>query len=360
MERFQLSLARELTARGHALAVYALRGDGALRHEFAAVCGRAEVLPPAARGPVGLWWPTPLTMALRAFRADVVHAVSGVWLATARAAECAAGTAMVQAQHGREPRLGARERLVLRLASRRTHAVVAVSDEVAQEAARVAPFAPAPELIANGLPLPALRHGVERSARGHWCIPQDAFVVGCLARFDAVKNLPLLLRGVAALHAARPALNTHLLLAGDGAERVALQQLAQQLGIGSRVHMPGMVSDPGAVLSVFDVCVLTSTTEGTPMSLIEAMALGVPVAASAVGGIPALLEAGAAGRLFPSQDEAGLVQALLSVADDTTGTASRIARARSFVEQTFEIGAVASRYEAVYERALQRCRAARA
>lgn len=357
MERFQLSLARELTARGHAVAVFALRGDGVLRSEFAACCDRADVLPPAAGGLPGLWWPTPLKAALRAFRADVVHSVSGVWLASSRAAQSADRTAMVQAQHGREPRLGPRERLVLRLASRRTHAVVAVSEEVAWEVAHLAPAAPTPVLIANGLPLPAFRHGVDRSARAAWSLPPDAFVIGCLARFDAVKNLPLLLRGVAALHTARPELNTHLLLAGDGAEREALERLTHELGIAARVRMPGMVANPGAVLSVLDVCVLTSTTEGTPMSLIEAMALGVPVAASAVGGIPALFEHGASGRLFPSMDEAGLMQALQSVAEGDADTASRVTRARAFVEQTFEIGAVASRYEAVYAEAMQAARA---
>lgn len=266
---------------------------------------------------------------------------------------------MVQAQHGKEPRLGARERFVLGLASRRTHAVVAVSDEVAREAAQVAPFAPEPVLIANGLPLAAPRHSVERASRARWSIPQDAFVIGCLARFDAVKNLPLLLRGLAALHERRPGLNAHLLLAGDGAERASLEHLAHQLGVASRVHMAGMVSDPGAILAVLDVCVLTSTTEGTPMSLIEAMALGVPVAASAVGGIPALFEHGASGRLFPSQDEAALVQALESVADDEAGTAVRVSRARTFVEQTFEIGAVTSRYEDVYRRAMRYARRSR-
>lgn len=357
MERFQLSLAQRLTELGCFVNVVSLRGGGALRAAFEAVgATTGEVVEPRG-GHLSLISPNALAAHLRAQRADVVHSVSGVWLPSARAARLAGNLGLVQAQHGREPRRGWRDRLVLWLASRDTHELVAVSHEVIGDTLALSGARSiATQLIANGLPLPRPRETVDREARDGWGLPRDSFVVGCLARFDAVKNIPLLVRAVAALHARRPDLNVHLVLAGDGAEMGTVRAEVARTRLEGRVHLPGMIADPTALLRVVDACVLASSTEGTPMSLIEAMALGVPVLATKVGGIPELLAQGKAGRLVVPDDEAALGLGLAQLHDDAQVTRALAQAARIRVEQVYDINAVADRYIDCYERAIRAAR----
>jgi len=128
-------------------------------------------------------------------------------------------------------------------------------------------------------PLPAL---AAREIRGELGIPDDAFVVGCIARLAPVKDHATLLRAVQLVAAKWPRL--HLLLVGDGESRRELESLATQLGIGDRVHFAGFRANEPNLHHLFDVSALTSLSEGFPNSLVEAMAAGRPVIATAVGG----------------------------------------------------------------------------
>ncbi len=109
-------------------------------------------------------------------------------------------------------------------------------------------------------------------------------VVGTVAALRAEKNLPRLLRAFASL--AQPA---RLVIVGDGPERAALQQLAQSFGLQAQVRFAGHIDDPAAMYAGFDVFALSSDTEQMPLSVIEAMAAGLPVAATDVGDVRAML-----------------------------------------------------------------------
>ena len=133
--------------------------------------------------------------------------------------------------------------------------------------------------IANGIDLERFT-----AARTQHRAANTPPVVGTVAALRAEKNLPRLLRAFAAV--AQPA---RLVIAGDGPERPALEQLAQSLGVQERVQFAGHIDNPAPIYAAFDVFALSSDTEQMPLSVIEAMAAGLPVATTDVGDVRAML-----------------------------------------------------------------------
>lgn len=167
--------------------------------------------------------------------------------------------------------------------------------------------------------------------------------VGTLAGLRKVKNLTALVRAFAFLDD-----KWQLVIAGEGPERAAIQAEAERLGIEDRVHLPGFVSDPANVAGLFDVFALSSASEQFPISLVEAMAAGLPVAAPSVGDVAAMVAAENRPFIVAAGDERGLRRALTALADDpalrrTIGEANR-ARAR----KSYDEAAMIERYKALY------------
>jgi glycosyltransferase involved in cell wall biosynthesis len=125
--------------------------------------------------------------------------------------------------------------------------------------------------------------------------------VGTVARLVAVKDLGLLLDAVALLRKEAPDL--HAVIVGDGPERRRLEYRAMDQGLSERVSFLGQIPGVWSVLPRLDVFVLTSEYEGIPISVLEAMATGVPVVATAVGGLPEAVEDGVTGFLVKRQDD---------------------------------------------------------
>ena len=119
-------------------------------------------------------------------------------------------------------------------------------------------------------------------ARARWRVAQDAFWVGCVARLEPVKNLPCLVRAAAALATALPGLRVSIF--GTGSQDRALRDLIRALGAQSIVTLEGFDNDMAGTMAAFDCFVLSSLHEGLPMSLLEAMALGVRSSAAGWAG----------------------------------------------------------------------------
>lgn len=138
-------------------------------------------------------------------------------------------------------------------------------------------------VIHNGVepPVPRRPHGSLRATLG---IPADAPVAGAVARLARQKRLDRLLRAVAKIA------DAHCVLAGDGEERSALEAVAAELGIASRVHFLGHRQDTGDVLDALDVFVVSSDREGLSNAMLEALACGVPVVSTRVSGADDALE----------------------------------------------------------------------
>ncbi|HEX5328265.1 MAG TPA: glycosyltransferase, partial [Acetobacteraceae bacterium] len=160
-------------------------------------------------------------------------------------------------------------------------------------------------------------------------------VIGAVSALRPEKNFPRLLR---AFHIATEQTAARLLVVGDGPERPGLERLASQLGLGDRVRFTGHVADPAPLYAGFDVFAVSSDTEQMPISVLEAMAAGLPVAGTDVGDIRAMLAADNAPLVGPL-DDAALARSLLALLGDASlrrriGAANRARAARDYDQET--------------------------
>jgi glycosyltransferase involved in cell wall biosynthesis len=233
------------------------------------------------------------------------------------------------------------ERLQVR-AFRRFDAVVAVSRPLAnlleakgtpRQRIHVVPNAWAPQASGAG-------RAEARQALG---AREDRCLIGWVGRFGREKGPDVLVRTMALLE------DTNLVAAmvGDGPERSGCRALAARLGLDERIAWPGAVPDAGRLFAAFDVFVLSSRTEGTPIVLFEAIAAGVPVVASRVGGVPDVVGDHEA-LLVPADDPAALAAALRAVVADPDAARTRADAARRRLAGSFALDPWLDRYESVY------------
>ncbi len=169
------------------------------------------------------------------------------------------------------------------------------------------------------------------------------FWLGTLAGLRPVKNLPRLIRAFAALPE-----EWQLVIIGEGPEHDAIREQAMALDIGHRVHLPGFVAKPAAVIGLFDLFALSSDSEQFPLSVIEAMAAGLAVAAPAVGDIAAMVAPDNAPYIVPPGSDDALAAALTALASDPAlrrriGEANR-ARARAEYDEAAMLAAYRQAY----------------
>lgn len=174
------------------------------------------------------------------------------------------------------------------------------------------------------------------------------FWVGTLAGLRPVKRLPDLVAAFAQLPP-----EWHLVICGEGPERAAILAAAEALGIAARVHLPGNV-DPARVVGLFDIFALSSASEQFPLSVVEAMAAGLPVASTGVGDIRAILAPANAALLTPPGDPPALGEALAALAADPALRAALGEANRARAKGEFDIAAMCAAYESVYSRAMGR------
>jgi glycosyltransferase involved in cell wall biosynthesis len=238
-----------------------------------------------------------------------------------------------------------------RLAGRLVDAFVAVSPETAEVARKRNEVAESKlRVITNGIDLdrfvpdPAARDAT-RAALG---IDRSAWVVGTVGRLAVEKNQSLLLRAIAPLFGR----GGHILLIGDGPLAESLAALASELRIERHVHLLGARSDVAALLNALDVFALSSSTEGLPLVIPEAMATGLPVVSTAVGGIATVVEEGRTGFLVPTGDEALLRTKLAALHRDRELGRACGARGRSAVIARYAADRMRREYRDLYERIL--------
>ena len=171
-----------------------------------------------------------------------------------------------------------------------------------------------------------------------------------LGRLEEQKGHDVLLAALAEV--SRRGLQFTLAIAGDGSRRARLEAEARSLGLGGRVHFLGPVEEPGALLTAADAVLLPSRWEGLPLDLLEALVRGRPTVASAVGGIPEVVESGVHGELVSPGDVAALADALERL-HRKPDRALRLGRAGAErVRATYTWTAVVERFESVYDEVL--------
>jgi len=200
------------------------------------------------------------------------------------------------------------------------------------------------KFLANGIgPLPAPTHDV----RAELGIPAAAPVIGTVGVMRAQKALEVLLAATRLLAPELPALR--VLVAGDGPERPRLERLLEAWGLERSVTLLGVRRDIADVLAALDVAVCCSDFEGSPLSVMEYMAAAKPVVATAVGGVPDLLEQGVHGLLVSPRDPRALADAVAALLADPTRAARMGALGRERQAREFTLDAMVARVERVYE-----------
>jgi sugar transferase (PEP-CTERM/EpsH1 system associated) len=197
--------------------------------------------------------------------------------------------------------------------------------------------------ITNGVDTDMYRPGAGAAARAEVGADPGAFVVGVVGRLDPIKDHLTLLAAHQRLRVTLP--GSMLLVVGDGPERHRLMASASQ-----GVRFLGNRSDIPDLLRAMDVFVLPSINEGISNTILEAMASGVPVVASRVGGNPELVEDGTTGKLFPVGDIDSLTDALRAYASSPELVARHGAQGRRRAEDNFSIAAMVMAYRSVWDR----------
>lgn len=227
----------------------------------------------------------------------------------------------------------------------RMDAVVAVSRPLGQELRRAGIDEERLHVVPNAwsrqVPL------LERSrARQELGLPPEEFVVGWVGRLSPEKGPDVLVRCAAEVEG-----DVVFSILGDGPERELLEDLAHRLGVRHRVRFHGRVPDAAALYRAFDAFALSSRTEGTPVSLFEAIDASVPVVATRVGGVPDVVGPEEAQVVRP-EDPLALAEALGRIRRDPTDAEARARRARRRLETEFSPGPWVDRYENIYRAAM--------
>jgi len=209
-------------------------------------------------------------------------------------------------------------------------------------------------LVASGVDLDEVRAAGARavpSLRALAGLPEDAEVIGTVASLAPHKNHALLLEAAPAVIAGRP--RAHFVWLGEGECRATLERRRAALGLDTRVHLLGFHPEARALMRQFDLFALSSYLEGLCTSLLDAQVLGVPIVATAVGGVPEVVADGETGRLVHGLEPAPLARALVESLAQPERGAAWADRARRTVE-AFGIARTAERTLEVYREALER------
>ncbi len=239
------------------------------------------------------------------------------------------------------------------LYNRSVAAVVAISDEVRRRLVDAGVRRERITVIRSGVEPPAGLPGPagRALARARFGIGEE-LAIGIVAALERRKGHDVLLRALAELDA--KSLPWRCLACGGGSQREPLERLAAELGVMERVRFLGEQPQVADVLAALDVFVMPSRHEGLGVAVLEAMATGLPVVASAVGGIPEALEPGRTGLLVPPDDPVALAAALGELARDRERAQQMGKAGRERVLAEFSMEALTERYERLYDQVCER------
>lgn len=300
---------------------------------------------------------------LRRLQPAIVHSRNLAALEMQPAAWAARVPVRIHGEHGRDVEdldgTSRRHQRIRRLYAPFVHRHVALSQDLAGYLTDRVGIAPVRvRQIYNGVdvrrfhpsadgPLPI--YGCPFSAPDHW-------LVGTVGRMQTVKHQTLLARAFVLALREQPALRARLrlVMVGDGPLRAQAQALLGEAGLADLAWLPGERSDMPTVMRGLHAFVLPSLAEGVSNTILEAMATGLPVLATAVGGNAELVQHGQTGLVVPSDDVAAMAQALCKLAQQPQQAAGMGAAGRAAVDARFSLQAMVAAYHALYVEHLQR------
>ncbi|HYT94639.1 MAG TPA: glycosyltransferase [Gemmataceae bacterium] len=243
---------------------------------------------------------------------------------------------VIHTRHGQKARNSRRQVFLARVAARLADRVVCVSDDAATLTAREGV---SPKRICT------IRNGIDL-ARFAYTGPSAGGPVVIVARLSPEKDVANLVRATAI--AVRDAPSFRLEIAGDGVCMLDLKRLTAELGLQDQVRFLGEVREVPALLGRASLFALSSVEEGISLTLLEAMARGLPVVATRIGGNPEVVAEGQTGLIVPARDPAALAQALRRLQRDADLGRQMGLAGRQRVEQHFDVRRMVAAYESLY------------
>jgi len=174
----------------------------------------------------------------------------------------------------------------------------------------------------------------------------DSQIVGISGGLKPVKNHKLFLKAAAEVSKKIP--DVKFVITGEGSEKEKLKILSSKLGLNDKIVFTGFVDDIYSVMAAFDIFILTSFSEGQPVIILEAMALGKPVIATAVGGVPELIKNGENGILVPSDDVRSLSVSIIDLLQNEHKRKKIALAGRKMVEDNYNIKQMVNQLERLY------------
>jgi glycosyltransferase involved in cell wall biosynthesis len=239
---------------------------------------------------------------------------------------------------------GTADRFVLRKYAR----IVAVSSEVKERLLKAGVRDAKIRLVQNGIdlrPFDAASPSLRDDARS-----ERMLIVGLVGRLSKEKGIDIFLRAAARVLANFP--NTRFVVVGDGPDKDALQALSDELNIRDSVSLLGRRDDMPSVYASLDVMVSSSRQEGLPIAVLEGMASGLPLVATAVGEVPSVVLDGRTGVLLPAEDVGLLARGIESLLGDASKRNRFGAAGRKLIEEQFSAERMTVDYLRVYEEAI--------
>lgn len=341
-ERVAVDLAASQVKKGHRVHAISLapKPDGVLARDFEARGVTIHTVPKGAGVD-----PTLIVRLAALFRrehVEVVHTHNPQPLFYGATAGRICRCAVVHTKHGVNPARG-RKLWLRRFGGHLAHAYVAVSEATAAVARDNRECPPGRlHTIANGIELDGFGVDARAPVREELGLPRDAFVFGTIGRMSPEKDHALLVR--AALPLLGP--SVRLVIVGDGSEMANVREAAAASPF---ILLAGVRRDVARLLSAFDAFVLSSRSEGLPLALVEAMASGLPIVSTDVGGTKEVLAG--SGLIVPPRDEERLREAMRTLQTDREESADLGARARARSAH-YDARRMGDEYLALYARAL--------
>lgn len=349
LERVILHLVNQAPGLGQRVDILCLERPGALAE-------RAEILGAkvyCSKKQPGLRFDTikAVQEVLDHLKPDVVHTHQiGALFYTGPAARQAKVPVIVHTEHGKTI-TGMKQKLLGWWAARYAQRFYCVSADIQSTLTGFMVPRNKLEVLANGIDTTKLAEPVDTIAlRRNWNIAPDAVVLGTIGRLAYVKRQDLMLQVFARVCQKIP--GAVLLLVGDGEERSKLESIAVQLGVIDQVRFTGFQSEPGKFLHLMSAFLLTSESEGMPLSLLEAWAVGVPVASFAVGGLPELIRHSETGYLAEFGKVDQLAHLVVHLIVHPKEAQLIIDRCRDEVRQRFNVATMARAYDTRYRELL--------
>jgi sugar transferase (PEP-CTERM/EpsH1 system associated) len=328
-------------------------GDGPMRERFPE---DVPVVAMAEQHRRDRWNALRMALLFRSLRPDIVHSRNWSCVDAIIGARLGGVPIVIHSEHGREASDPEGRDRVRRIGRRVLAPMVSQFVTVSQDLARwLIEDIGVPRRkvlsICNGVDTRRFAPAGRQAARAALGLGPEQVVIGTVGRLDPVKDQVGLLKAFSQLaHDSR----TLLLIVGDGPCRKDLEAAVDTLGLRERVWLVGERNDVPAVLSAMDVFVLCSVGEGISNTILEAMATGLPVVATRVGGNPELVTDGRTGFLVDARSPAALATSLRRYLDEPTLLAQHGRAARDHAEAEFSLERMVAAYERLYGRLLDR------